>query len=89
MTKGPSYRLTVAGGRRIATNPNLSALAPLARDLIEKGYTCWIREVGQASALRLDPGDDGPPTLLWERGDGFTTEPPEWVGRFRNLLSNL
>ncbi len=81
-----SYRITVAGGQIVGTKPDPGKAALVAKPLVEKGYTAWIRDTdslngGHVAELRMQ---DGEIVVTCE-----ITPEPGWVTKARRLLGQL
>ena len=87
MTRPAStYRVSVAGGLRVAAGP-LALIAANVAALVARGYRVWVRDPdGRVVAIRLDHDQLH---LTYHPGLGAPPEPPPWVGRLSALLAEL
>jgi hypothetical protein len=87
MTRPAStYRVTVAGGLRVATGP-LALVAANAAALVARGYRVWVRD-GDDRLVAVHGDGDGM-HVTFHPGPGATTTPPPWVGRLSDLLAEI
>ena len=88
MTRHAStYRVTVAGGLRVAAGP-LALVAANVAALAARGYRVWVRDADdRVVAVRAD--GDGL-HLSFHPGHGAATSaPPPWLGRLSDLLAEI
>ena len=87
MTRSAStYRVSVAGGLRVAAGP-LALVAANVATLLARGYRVWVRDPDhRVVALHVD---DAQLHLTYHPGPGTAPEPPAWVDRLSALLAEL
>ena len=87
MTRPAStYRVSVAGGLRVATGP-LALVAANVATLLARGYRVWVRDPDdRVVALHLDHDQFH---LTYHPGPATAPELPPWVDRLSALLAEL
>jgi len=78
------YRLTVAGGNTVGTGEQISRLVQEGADLLQRGYTLYLRQEHQVGTLAIRQRDDAIDAMF----DGAPKE-PEWVAKARSVLTYL
>lgn len=89
MTAGTgAYRVTVAGGLRMATGP-LALIAANVVTLAARGYRVWVRDgAGGDHVVEVLPDVDHL-RLLYHPGPGAADHAPAWVDRLSALLAEI
>ena len=87
MTRPAStYRVTVAGGLRVAAGP-LALVAANVATLAARGYRVWVRDPDdRVVAVDVDAGQLH---LTYHPGPGPASEHPPWVDRLSALVAEL
>ena len=87
MTRHAStYRVSVAGGLRVAAGP-LALVAANVATLLARGYRVWVRDPdGRVVAIQLDHDQHH---LTYHPGPDTASEHPPWVDRLSALLAEL
>ena len=87
MTAGTgAYRVTVAGGLRMATRP-LALIAANVAALLARGYRVWVRDADDAVvAIHADAEQFH---LSFHPGPGANAPVPPWVDRLSDLLAEI
>jgi hypothetical protein len=86
-----TFRLTVAGGIRVASNPSLGMLVPQVLELTGRGHKVWLRKVGSSHSLMFVRDGEHVRTEYQAAGfgDGLSTDPPPWVGEAQRFLQSV
>ncbi len=87
MTRPAStYRVSVAGGLRVAAGP-LALVAANVAALVARGYRVWVRDPdGRVVAIQLDHDQHH---LTYHPGPDTVSDHPPWVDRLSALLAEL
>ena len=72
-----AYRVTVAGGLRVATGP-LALIAANVAALVARGYRVWVRD-GDDRVVEIS-GDSRLLNLIYHPGSGAAGDAPAWGG---------
>lgn len=82
------YRVTVAGGLRMATGP-LALIAANVAALAAGGYRVWVRDgAGDDHVVEVFPDVDHL-RLIYHPGPGAAGDAPAWVDRLSALLAEI
>jgi hypothetical protein len=87
MTRPAStYRVSVAGGLRVAAGP-LALVAANIAALVARGYRVWVRDTDDRVVAVHADGDAL--HLTFHPGHGAPSAAPPWVGRLSDLLAEI
>ncbi len=81
-----TYRVSVAGGLRVAAGP-LALVAANVAGLTARGYRVWVRDPdNRVAAIYVDADQLH---LTFHPGPGADPTPPPWVGRLSDLVAEI
>lgn len=87
MTRPAStYRVSVAGGLRVAAGP-LALVAANVAALVARGYRVWVRDADDRVVAVHADGDGL--HLTFHPGHCAPSAAPPWVGRLSDLLAEI
>jgi hypothetical protein len=82
-----TYRVSVAGGLRVAAGP-LALVAANVAALVARGYRVWVRDADdRIVAVHADGA--GLHLTFHPAQSAATSAPPPWVGRLSDLLAEI
>ena len=88
MTRPAStYRVSVAGGLRVAAGP-LALVAANVAALVARGYRVWVRDPDDR-IVAVHADGDGLHVSFHPGDDAATSAPQPWVGRLSDLLAEI